>query len=217
MRILIVSSIRLFGEGVAACLEADAACVTATSCHRSAEVIEMIAAEPPDVVLVDAGQQHGLQQGRALAAARPDIPVIALALDEAASDVIACADAGFASYVPRDAPISRLREIIDMAIRGEVTCTPKISGGLLRELRLRRRQTEEAAPNEPLTRRECDVLRQLTRGLSNKEIARHLSLSEATVKNHVHEVLGKLRVRRRAEAMACVRERPWIANVGKTA
>jgi DNA-binding NarL/FixJ family response regulator len=150
----------------------------------------------------------------ALAAARPDIPIIALAAGDAASDVIACADAGFASYVLRDAPISRLREIIDMAIRGEVVCSPKISGGLLRELRLRRTQSQETEANDPLTRRECDVLRLLARGLSNKEIARHLTLSEATIKNHVHEVLGKLHVRRRAEAMVRVRDRPWIANIG---
>jgi two-component system, NarL family, nitrate/nitrite response regulator NarL len=67
---------------------------------------------------------------------------------------------------------------------------------------------------EPLTRRECQVLRLLGRGLSNKEIARHLTLSEATIKNYVHEVLVKLHVHRRAQAMTRFREEPWIANVG---
>ena len=54
----------------------------------------------------------------------------------------------------------------------------------------------------------------LGRGLSNKAIARQLILSEATVKNHVHEILTKLRVRRRAEATARFRDQPWIAQVG---
>lgn len=96
----------------------------------------------------------------------------------------------------------------------QVQCDPKVSGALLRELRSRRRKTTEEQGNDPLTRRECDVLRLLGRGASNKEIARQLGVSDATIKNHVHEVLAKLRVHRRAQAAARLREQPWIATVG---
>ena len=120
----------------------------------------------------------------------------------------------FVSYVPRDASIAQLRNIIHMAMRGEVPCDPKVSAALLRELRVRQRQAIEEQANDPLTRRECEVLRLLGRGLSNKAIARQLILSEATVKNHVHEILTKLHVRRRAEATARFRDQPWIAQVG---
>jgi two-component system nitrate/nitrite response regulator NarL len=213
MRVLVFSSIRLFGEGVAACLEGDEG-VEATCCHCAGDVLECVTSFVPDVVLVDVAQQDGLREGRALTAACPDVPIVALALADASSHVIACADAGFVSYVPRDASFAQLRNIIDLAMRGEVLCDPKVSGALLRELRVRRRQAIEEQSTEPLTRRECEVLRLLGRGLSNKAIARHLSLSEATVKNHVHEILTKLRVRRRAEAMVCLREKPWILKVG---
>jgi DNA-binding NarL/FixJ family response regulator len=81
-------------------------------------------------------------------------------------------------------------------------------------LRQRHRQSADENPCERLARRECDVLRQLGRGLSNKEIARTLNLSDATVKNHVHIILAKLNVRRRAEALARLRQQPWIVRVG---
>ena len=66
--------------------------------------------------------------------------------------------------------------------------------------------------NAALTRREGEVLQLIGRGLSNKEIARDLSLSVATVKHHVHHVLEKLQLPRRAQAMRRVRETPWIAS-----
>jgi two-component system nitrate/nitrite response regulator NarL len=214
LRIVVFSPVRLFGEGVAACLEGDGAVDAAICCHLAGDMVETVTGFAADVVLVDVAQHGGLGEGRALAAACPDIPIVALALGDASSDVIACADAGFISYVPRDAPISQLRAIIDMAMRGEVQCGPKVSGALLRELRLRQRKGLEDQGSDPLTRRECGVLRLLGRGCSNKEIAQQLGVSEATIKNHVHEVLAKLRVRRRAQAAARLREQPWIARIG---
>jgi DNA-binding NarL/FixJ family response regulator len=211
MRIAVYSSIRLFTEGLAACLDRDRS--TTTACCRPDNVVDDVLKFGADVVLVDVTTPDGMREGRALAAACPDIPIIALAPD-ASAEVIACVDAGFASYVPRDAPLSQLRAIIDMALRGEVSCSPKLSGDLLRELRLRGRRDIEKQAGEPLTRRECEVLRLLGRGQSNKQIAMNLRISEATIKNHVHSILAKLRVRRRTEALARMRDEPWIARVG---
>lgn len=213
VRVLVVSSIRLFAEGLVAALRGEQAVEAADACHRPDVLVDNVVEFLPDVVLVDVAQDGGLSSGRTVAAACPGVVIVALAAQGATADVIACADAGFASYIPRDVPLSQLRGIIEMALRGEVPCDSKVSGGLLRELRARRQQAVEPLP-EPLTRREFDVLRLLTRGLSNKEIARQLGLSEATVKNHVHEILSKLNVRRRAQAIALIREQPWLAKIG---
>ena len=98
---------------------------------------------------------------------------------------------------------------------GRLACPPEISGGLLRALFRREPHTaEEPTLNSALTRRECEVLELLGRGLSNKEIGCELYLSVPTVKHHVHHVLEKLHVSRRAEAMRQVRDAPWLARIG---
>ena len=66
--------------------------------------------------------------------------------------------------------------------------------------------------DQPLSRRECDVMHLIERGLSNKEIARELCLSVSTVKHHVHHILDKLELSRRTQAMYRAREAPWIAR-----
>ena len=214
MRILVFSAVRLFGEGLAACLADDRLIEAVKCCCPPEDIVEHAERFSADLVLIDVTGEVGLREGRTLAAACPGIPIVALALAEVSDDVIACADAGFVSYVPRDAPITQLRNIIEMALRGEVACNPTVSGALLRELRMRRQRASEAASNEPLTRRESEVLRLLGRGLSNKEIARRLIISEATIKNHVHRILSKLNVKRRAEALVRLRDQPWIAKIG---
>lgn len=97
---------------------------------------------------------------------------------------------------------------------GKLVCPPEISSGILKALA---GEVPSDAPqrSEPaLTRREREVLQQISQGYSNKEIAKSLCLSVATVKHHVHNVLDKLSVSRRAEAMRRVQEAPWLASAG---
>ncbi|MCP4936410.1 MAG: response regulator transcription factor [bacterium] len=99
------------------------------------------------------------------------------------------------------------------ALRGECVCNPLIAGSLLREVRRRQKIAHEQVGSELLTRRECEVLRLLGQGVSNKQIARELNLSVATVKNHVHNIFAKLNIHSRGEALARLRNEPWIARI----
>ena len=98
------------------------------------------------------------------------------------------------------------------AARNEVEIQPQIASHLLKEIRRRRRQSSEEHPDKGLTSRESDVMLLLANGLCNKEIARQLGLSVATVKNHVHSILVKLQVSSRSEALAKIRDKPWLAR-----
>jgi DNA-binding NarL/FixJ family response regulator len=97
-------------------------------------------------------------------------------------------------------------------LAGRLSCSAEISGGLLRALFNRGRKDAAPEITEALTVREGEVLQLVGRGFSNKEIASELSISLATVKHHVHHVLRKLKLPRRAQAMRRVREEPWIAT-----
>jgi two-component system, NarL family, nitrate/nitrite response regulator NarL len=125
--------------------------------------------------------------------------------------VIRCGRAGFAGYIARDASIDMLCKTLSEIAAGSLACPPEISGGLLRALFHSDPRSEESDINFALTRRESEVLQLLGRGLSNKEIGGELFLSVATVKHHVHHVLEKLKISRRAQAMQRVRDAPWIA------
>jgi DNA-binding NarL/FixJ family response regulator len=210
--VVVYSPVRLFADGVAACLDAQRD-TRAVACHDVQSLGAELESGRADMILVDVTDRRALEQGRALIQAFPHVKAIALALPEAAEDVIACADAGFVSYIPRNACVEDMCEVLRRALRDEVFCDPKVSGGLLRELRRRQALLAPASePGDELTRREREVLRLLGRRMSNKEIARQLCLSTATVKNHVHAILTKLNVHARSEALARLQADPMIGD-----
>lgn len=165
------------------------------------------------VVLVDVTQGIDLFDVRAIASEWPDVPLVALGLHEQRQEVIRCGRAGFAGYVARDASIDALCSALSEIVAGRLACPPEISGGLLRALFRKDPRADDGEVDLGLTRRESEVLRLLGRGLSNKEIGCELCVSVATVKHHVHHILEKLRLERRAQAMQRVRDAPWIASV----
>jgi DNA-binding NarL/FixJ family response regulator len=178
-----------------------------------ASLRDLLATAEVQVVLIDVTQSVDLFDVRAIAAEWSDVALVALGLDEQRQEVIKCGRAGFAGYVARDASIETLCKSLSEIVEGRLACPPEISGGLLRALFRRDPRSDETAIDLALTRRESEVLQLLGRGLSNKEIGHELSLSVATVKHHVHHVLEKLKLSRRAQAMRRVRDAPWIAPI----
>jgi DNA-binding NarL/FixJ family response regulator len=212
MKLVVVTPIRLFGEGLASCfLRHEEVSLQAIVCDLShlRQLLETITVE---VVLIDVTQGIDLDEVRAIASQHADIALVALGLQEQRQDVIRCGRAGFSGYVARSASVDELCQALSNAVSGRLACTAEISGGLLRALFRMDRNAQPEQLDEALTRREGQVLQLIGRGLSNKEIARDLSLSVATVKHHVHHVLQKLKLPRRAQAMRRVRETPWIAS-----
>ncbi len=213
MNILVLTPVRLLGDGLASCFSSRPP-FTATAVVNDLEAVRnTLAATEIDVVLVDVTQSIDLIDVRSIAVEWPDIPLVALGLNEDRQEVIKCGRAGFAGYVARTATIDKLcAALLDIA-EGRVACPPDIAGSLLRALFRRGPQPSEESVSDPgLTRRESEVLELIGRGLSNKEIGKELCLSVATVKHHVHHVLEKLGLSRRAEAMRRFRDAPWIVR-----
>jgi DNA-binding NarL/FixJ family response regulator len=211
VNIIVLTPVRLFGDGLAACLGSRPDMRPVAVLNDLESLRAALATQDVQVVLIDVTQGLDLFDVRGIAAEWPQVALVALGLAEQRQEVIRCGRAGFAGYVARDASIDALCKSLADVAAGKLACPPEIAGGLLRALYGGAARGEEAGADLGLTRREGEVLYLLGRGLSNKEIGHQLSLSVATVKHHVHHVLEKLGLTRRAEAMRRVHDAPWLA------
>jgi DNA-binding NarL/FixJ family response regulator len=214
MNIAILTPVRLLGDGLAACFRSRPDTIVVAVVRDLETLRDYLEKTAVDAVLVDVSQGVELYDVRGIAAQWTNVALIALGLEEQREEVIRCGRAGFAGYVTRDASIDALFKAVTDIASGRLMCPPEISGGLLRALY---HHTGEPASDAvesamALTRRESEVLALIGDGFSNKEIGCRLCLSVATVKHHVHHVLEKLKLARRAEAMRRVRDAPWLAR-----
>jgi DNA-binding NarL/FixJ family response regulator len=153
---------------------------------------------------------------RAVAEQAPATRVVVLGLPAGDQALLDCAEAGAAGYVSRDASLADLKAALQSAVLGELRCTPRDAAALLRRVALLAAQRSGPAPTgAALTQREVEIAGLIDGGLSNKEIARRLGIEVSTVKNHVHNILEKLQVHRRGEAVSQLRPRlRWAPHPG---
>ena len=201
---LIVSEVRFLVESLTEILEHAPGIHICGHSVTLAHAIAATKALRPAIVLLDVAFPDGMGAAVQLSAVIPEASVVALALTETKENVLAWAEAGVAGYVPNTASVDDLVSLIKQISRGEQTCPSRIAGGLLRRIATLGGGAGPglpASPAELLTRHELEILGFLGEGLCNKDIARRLSISLGTTKSHVHNLLGKLSVQRRAEAM----------------
>jgi two-component system, NarL family, nitrate/nitrite response regulator NarL len=200
--VLIVSEICFLRESLAEILTRAGIMVCGQS-GTLPRALTIAQAQQPEIVLLDVAFPGGVDAAMSLAAALPDASIVALAITETEENVLAWAEAGIAGYVPNTASVDDLVLLIDQIRRGQQTCPTNIVGSLLRRLGVAQRAARPALPaSTPLTRRELEISRLIATGLSNKDIARRLGISIGTTKSHVHNLLGKLNLQRRAEVTA---------------
>jgi two-component system, NarL family, nitrate/nitrite response regulator NarL len=204
-RVLIVSDVRLYREGLATTLAGLGGLSIVGGIAGPDLTLACLSQFLPDVVLLDMALPGCLGLPAALCAEDP-VKFVAFAVSEVDDEVLACAEAGISGYVGKDGTTDDLVLSIEGALRDEVVCPPQIAGALFRRLAaFANSQRPEPSAPPPLTRRELEIIELIDQGYSNKEIARHLRIGPATVKNHVHNILEKLHVHRRAEAAAMIR------------
>jgi two-component system, NarL family, response regulator LiaR len=168
------------------------------------ELLERLDEWAPQIVVQDLlmpGGIDGVETTRRIVRRRPEVRVIALtaSLDEAR--MMGVLRAGAAGYLRKDADPETLLAAVRAVARGKTYIDPSIA----------RQLVDAAGTTEALTPREADVLRHLALGLSNKEIASALALSDETVKTHVGNVLSKLQVENRAQAVVQALKRGLVA------
>ena len=203
IRVLVASDLRLYREGLAASLAAHDRIELVATAASAREALAVAAEHRPHVVLLATEMDGALECVRRLAVGGGR--VLALAIPDGEDDIVACAEAGVAGYVTRDASMEDVVAAVETAARGEAPCSPRIVASLLQRLAANA-AAPPAARTNPLTYREREIVALIDEGLSNKQIARHLTIGLSTVKNHVHHILEKLQVERRSDAAAAVRQ-----------
>lgn len=209
MNIAIVTPVRLVGEGVAAALRRSTSKLQSTIFADLAVLRQALCggAATFGLAIFDASYSLALEPVRDFHVDFPDMPLLALGVRENGQDIVAFGHAGFTGYIGRDDGIDQLDARIRDVLRGRLCCPPEIAAGMMRGLFDGNRRS--AAPSDGLTPRERHVADLVSNGLSNKEIAGQLALSESTVKHHVHAVLGKLRLNSRFQLMRRARDDIW--------
>jgi DNA-binding NarL/FixJ family response regulator len=205
VRVLIAAEIRLYREGLAAMLCQEPGIQVVGTAAGADDTVRALRALAADVVLVDLPSPENSWLVRALAAAVPGTRMVALSVPDAERELLACAEAGVAGYVTRDASVEDVVAAVEAAARGEVLCSPRMAATLFQRVATLALERSPASIESRLTQRELEILDLIDQGMSNKEIARHLTIELSTVKNHVHNILEKLQVTRRAEAAAWAR------------
>jgi DNA-binding NarL/FixJ family response regulator len=209
IRVLIVDDHEMVREGLLAMLQPEPDFEVVGQTGLGAAVVDLVETTRPDVVLLDARlpDVSGVEVCRRLTLLHPDVSVVILTTYTDADLVQECLQAGARGYVVKDVERFSLKESIRAVYRGEAVLAPQVAGQVIERAR-----TGQAAGSRraALSASQVSILRLISRGHSNREIAAEVHLSENTVKTHVQEIFRKLGVRNRVEAAILAGKSGWL-------
>jgi DNA-binding NarL/FixJ family response regulator len=208
MKVLLVDDHTMFREGIKSLLSAKPDFDVVGEASTVGEAVEKALQLTPDLILMDLNLPDGtgLDAVKAILSKQPEISVVILTIVETDRLLMDAIRAGVKGFMVKNLSIAKLIAALRGLQRGEAALSRTMSSRIIHELhRLNGRVEPEPDEFSSLTRRELDVLALIVNGQTNTEIARELSISENTVKNHVHNLLDKMGVRARSQAarLAC--------------
>jgi two-component system nitrate/nitrite response regulator NarL len=217
IRIVIFHSHRLFRETLAMTLSQQ----EGMAVSREVSGLDQIRADgvefQPDLFLIEACAplRRCLEQVRCLQTIMPGCKTIILGVPDTDEAVLACIEVGGVSgYVMENGSFEDVVRNIRAVAAGESVCSPRVANLVFARVSALARQVNATGANQPqyLTRREQDIIESIEQGLCNKEIAVRLGIEVSTVKNHVHNILDKLKLQDRRSAVRYVKEHGLAAN-----
>jgi two-component system response regulator DesR len=200
IRVLLAEDQVMFRTAVRRLLELEGDIQVVAEVARGDELVDVALTVRPDVAVVDIEMpmQDGISAATELKQRLPGCRTLILTMYGRPGYVQRAMEGGISSFVLKDAPVEALAAAIRRCAAGEDVVDPSLAARALR------------AGTGPLSTREREILAASAEGLSTAEIATRLWLSEGTVRNRVSEILGKLGVRNRAEAVQIARENGWL-------
>jgi DNA-binding NarL/FixJ family response regulator len=214
IRTMIVDDHALFRRGLEMVLDSEPDIELVGQASDGAEAVEKAGESLPDVVLMDIRmpRSSGIEACRALKDVVPSAKIVMLTISDEEEDLFEAIRAGASGYLLKDIPLDEVADTVRAVDGGQSLINPSMAGKLLTEFAALARREEGEPPQQvpapKLTDREMQVLKLIARGMNNRDIAKELFISENTVKNHVRNILEKLQIHSRMEAvMVAVRDK----------
>jgi DNA-binding NarL/FixJ family response regulator len=217
IRVAIVDDHFFFRQGIRDVLNSQPGVTVVAESSDGEEALQMAATVHPDVILMDVNlpTMNGLQATQQIKSDHPDIAIIILTAYDDEEQIYRAIRIGASAYFPKDVAPAQLVETVRLVAQGyHVIANKRMTGEevgqWLFELYRRYGISPEEMTFSPLTEREMEILQQIIEGLSNKEIAVTLGISQQTVKNHVTSILAKLNRSDRTQAAIYALRHGWV-------
>jgi DNA-binding NarL/FixJ family response regulator len=212
LRVLIVDDHALFRRGLQMVLEQEDDIDVVGEAADGAEAVEKAIELMPDVVLMDVRmpKRSGIEATEHIRDELPHAKILMLTISDEESDLYEAIKAGASGYLLKEISIEEVADAIRSVWAGQSRISPSMASKLLSEFAAMSKRADERQqlPAPRLTEREMEVLKLVAQGLNNRDIAAQLFISENTVKNHIRNILEKLHLHSRMEAVVyAVREK----------
>jgi len=213
IRVLVVDDHALFRRGLEMVLAQESDIEVVGEAGDAVAAVERAAALLPDVVLLDVRMPKGsgIEACVEIKEVAPSARIIMLTISDEEADLYEAIKAGATGYLLKEISIDEVSSAVRAVHDGQSLISPAMASKLLTEFALMAKRSNERieqVPTPRLTERELEVLKLVARGLNNRDIARELFISENTVKNHIRNILEKLQLHSRMEAVVyAVREK----------
>ncbi|HEY6935376.1 MAG TPA: response regulator transcription factor [Marmoricola sp.] len=210
VRVIVVDDQELFRRGLVMLLGVEPDIEVVGEAGDGVTATDLAVGTMPDVVLLDVRmpKRSGLQACMRIKEEVPSARIIMLTVSDEEHDLYEAVKNGASGYLLKDSSIEEVAQAIRVVAEGQSLISPSMAIKLIDEFKEMSRTDREQVPTPRLTERELEVLRLVARGLNNREAAKELFISENTVKNHVRNILEKLQLHSRMEAvMYAVREK----------
>jgi two-component system NarL family response regulator len=210
IRVAVVDDQELFRRGLTMLLAVEEDIDVVGEAGDGVAATELATSAVPDVILMDVRmpRRSGIEACLSIKDAAPSAKIIMLTVSDEEADLYEAVKNGASGYLLKDSSIEEVAQAIRVVADGQSLISPSMAIKLLDEFKQMSRSDRQQVPSPRLTDRELEVLKLVAQGLNNREIAKRLFISENTVKNHVRNILEKLQLHSRMEAvMYAVREK----------
>jgi DNA-binding NarL/FixJ family response regulator len=212
IRVLVVDDHALFRRGLEIVLEQESDIKVVGEAGDGAEAVEKASNLLPDIVLMDVRmpRRTGIEACTAIKDVVPSAKIIMLTISDEEADLYEAIKAGATGYLLKEISIDEVASAIREVAGGKSLISPSMASKLLNEFAsmIKKNDERQQVPAPRLTERELEVLKLVAKGLNNRDIAKELFISENTVKNHIRNILEKLQLHSRMEAVVyAVREK----------